>query len=194
MAWTQFLCPQSPYLFRCGVLHRLFQLRYFHNLLTDKRNQLHTFFVYINQPFGELGWRSNNLIMKRHLIILAVALMLGGTLLSCNKDDSAGSNGNNTSSVTQNPLAGTLWEEDDDTPLHMEFVDNTTVTVWGNFAKEDTGTYRISGNTVTFSSLNTTGSGKTTYKYLNGTFSSHRLTVKWEDENGSQFSYTLYKK
>ena len=153
-----------------------------------------TLSIFYNQPFWELGWRSNNLIMKRHLIILAVALMLGGTLLSCNKDDSAGSNGNNTSSVTQNPLAGTLWEEDDDVPLRMEFIDNTTVTVWGNYAKEDTGTYRVSGNTVTFSSLNTTGAGKSTYKYLNGTFSSHRLTVKWEDENGSQFSYTLYKK
>ena len=113
--------------------------------------------------------------------------MLCGLLLSCSK-------GSEDEKVVQNPLAGTLWEEDDDVPLRMEFIDNTTVTVWGNYAKEDTGTYRVSGNTVTFSSLNTTGSGKTTYKYLNGTFSSHRLIVKCENEFGSQFSYTLYKK
>lgn len=119
--------------------------------------------------------------------MLVGAIMLCGFLLSCSKGDEG-------EKVVQNPLAGTLWEEDDDTPLHMEFIDNSTVTVWGNFAKEDSGTYRISGNTVTFSSLNTTGLGQATYKYLSGTFSSHRLTVKWENEYGSQFTYTLYKK
>ena len=40
------LASLSPYLFRCGVLHRLFRFRSFHNLLTDERNQLHTFCFY----------------------------------------------------------------------------------------------------------------------------------------------------
>ena len=35
----------TPYLFKCGVLRRLFSLRSFHNLHVDKRNQLHTFFL-----------------------------------------------------------------------------------------------------------------------------------------------------
>ena len=35
-------------LFKCGVLHRLFQFRSFHNLRLDKRNQLHTFFLLLN--------------------------------------------------------------------------------------------------------------------------------------------------
>ena len=172
-------------------MHRLFQSGSFHNLLTDKRNQLHTFFVYINQPFGELGWRSNNLIMKRHLIILAVALMLGGTLLSCNKDDSAGSNGNNTSSVTQNPLAGTLWEEDDDAPLRIEFIDNSTVAVWGSYQARDYGTYIVSGNTVTFSSLATQDG---MYEYLNGTFTSNTLIVNRNIGGLSGYKCYLYKK
>lgn len=33
-------------LFKCGVLHRLFQFGSFHNLRLDKRNQLRTFFFY----------------------------------------------------------------------------------------------------------------------------------------------------
>lgn len=32
-------------LFKCGVLHRLFLLRFFHNLLLHERGRLHTFFV-----------------------------------------------------------------------------------------------------------------------------------------------------
>lgn len=36
------------YLLKCGVLQRrLFDLGSYHNLLTDKRNQLHTFFLYL---------------------------------------------------------------------------------------------------------------------------------------------------
>ena len=43
------LASLSPYLFRCGVLHRLFQSGSFHNLLTNERNQLHTF-LFITNP------------------------------------------------------------------------------------------------------------------------------------------------
>ena len=74
--------------------------------------------------------------------------MLCGFLLSCSKGDEG-------EKVVQNPLAGTLWKEGGSVnyPLYMEFIDNSTVAVWGNASSRDTGTYRISGNTVTFSSL-----------------------------------------
>ena len=39
---------------RCGALYRLFSLRSFHNLLTDRRNRLHTFFLY-NAQQGSAG-------------------------------------------------------------------------------------------------------------------------------------------
>lgn len=46
------LRTRTPYLFKCGVLRRLFSLRSFHNLYVDKRNQLHTFFLQLYQtPF-----------------------------------------------------------------------------------------------------------------------------------------------
>lgn len=46
------LRTRTPYLFKCGVLRRLFSLRSFHNLHVDKRNQLHTFFLQLYQtPF-----------------------------------------------------------------------------------------------------------------------------------------------
>lgn len=35
-----------PTLYRCGVLHRLFLHRSFHNLHTDKRDRLHTFCLF----------------------------------------------------------------------------------------------------------------------------------------------------
>ena len=38
-------CSHTPYLLKCGVLHRLFSLGFCQNLVVDKRNQLHTFFL-----------------------------------------------------------------------------------------------------------------------------------------------------
>ena len=35
-------CSHTPYLLKCGVLHRLFSLGFCQNLVVDKRNQLHT--------------------------------------------------------------------------------------------------------------------------------------------------------
>lgn len=41
------------YLFECGVLHVLSSSRFYHNLLRDRWNQLHTFFIYTYFPeFG----------------------------------------------------------------------------------------------------------------------------------------------
>ena len=40
-------CSHTPYLLKCGVLHRLFSLGFCQNLVVDKRNQLHPFlFLY----------------------------------------------------------------------------------------------------------------------------------------------------
>ena len=39
-------CPNIPYLSECGVLCRLFLIRSYHNLQKDKRNLLHTFFLF----------------------------------------------------------------------------------------------------------------------------------------------------
>ncbi len=36
-------CSHTPYLLKCGVLHRLFSLGFCQNLVVDKRNQLHAF-------------------------------------------------------------------------------------------------------------------------------------------------------
>ena len=44
-------CSHTPYLLKCGVLHRLFSLGFCQNLVVDKRNQLHTF-LFINGVRG----------------------------------------------------------------------------------------------------------------------------------------------
>ena len=45
-SWDRYiLYLDTPYLFECGVLCRLFLVRSFHNLHVDKRSQLHTFFI-----------------------------------------------------------------------------------------------------------------------------------------------------
>ena len=46
-----FCVPDTPYLFKCGVLHhRLLLLGSFHNLPLDRRNRLHTFYLQY-QPY-----------------------------------------------------------------------------------------------------------------------------------------------
>ena len=46
------LRTRTPYLFKCGVLRRVFYLMSFHNINVDKRNQPHTFFLQLYQtPF-----------------------------------------------------------------------------------------------------------------------------------------------
>ena len=116
--------------------------------------------------------------------MLVGAIMLCGFLLSCSKGDEG-------EKVVQNPLAGTLWEEDDDAPLRIEFIDNSTVAVWGSYQARDYGTYRVSGNKVTFSSLST-DSGY--YEYLSGTFTSNTLIVNYNIGSLSGYKCYLYKK
>lgn len=108
--------------------------------------------------------------MKKIFCLLMATLAVIIVCSSCSKDDEK--------PTIKNPLAGTLWEEDDDHPMRIEFINDTQVRVWGALATEDTGTYTISnnGNTVTFSSLITT-IGINTREYKYGTFTSNTLTV-----------------
>ena len=59
-----FLVCRYPILFRCGALYRLFSQRSFHNLLTNKRNQLHTFFLHITHRswscYGNVIWNATS--------------------------------------------------------------------------------------------------------------------------------------
>ena len=54
-------------LFKCGALYRLFQLRSFHNLLTNKREATPHFLFFINRHFG-VGCRKKE-IQKSTIII-----------------------------------------------------------------------------------------------------------------------------
>jgi hypothetical protein len=108
------------------------------------------------------------LIMKRILLMLVGVVMLGCVMSSCSKDES---------NKQQNPLIGTLWAEDDDAPLRLEFIDATTVSLWGSYQKPDTGTYTVSGNTVTFTGLESENYG--TYKYISATFTNNSMIVSY---------------
>ena len=133
--------------------------------------------------------------MKRTLFVLVCAVMFGGILSSCTKNDDSSSKKENT--VSKNPLVGTLWEEDDSAPLRVEFSDYGIVRVWGNYASEGTGSYKVSGSTVTFSSLSTDTSYHATLKYRSGTFTSNTLVLNIEEIfNGStrDMQLRLYKK
>ena len=127
--------------------------------------------------------------------MLVGIIVLSGFLLSCNKTDDSGSK--NENSVSENPLAGTLWEEDDDAPLRMEFTGLRTVKVWGNYAKEGNGTYTVSGNTVFFTSLSTTTAYHSTLEYQSGSFTSNTILLNVKETfKGSSTSsqIRLYKK
>lgn len=135
------------------------------------------------------------LIMKRRLFTLVSVVMLGCILLSCSKNDDSSSK--SESSVSKNPLAGTLWEEDDSVPLRMEFSSYGTVRVWGNYASEGTGSYTVSGNTVTFSSLSTTTSYHSELEYKSGTFTGNTILLNIKETfkgSSSNLQLRLYKK
>lgn len=107
--------------------------------------------------------------------------------------------GDDEKSVDKNPLAGTLWaEEGKEAPLYIEFIDNTKVRVWGARATDVVGTYRVSGNTITFSSV-TTEIGLNTRVFKNGTFTNNTLMVNFTLAGAGVYSpqditWYLYKK
>ena len=59
-----------PILSKCGALYRLFLLGFYHNLLTDKRNQLHTFFLCKNHR--SRSWCGNQTIFKMKKVTYVV--------------------------------------------------------------------------------------------------------------------------
>ena len=66
-------------LFKCGVLHRLFLLRSFHNLLLNERKRLHTF-LYTNSSHMESVGTQNTVCYEKAMFSFVVLAM---TLASC---------------------------------------------------------------------------------------------------------------
>jgi hypothetical protein len=121
--------------------------------------------------------------MKRILLMSVSIALLCVAMTSCSKD---------SGSINQNPLVGTLWEEEDDAPWHMEFIDATTVSVWGGWETADTGTYQVSGNNITFTGLSTDDGHQTFHR---ATFTNNTMIVYYNIKGLSQeYKRYLYKK
>ena len=67
MWMTQFLCP-IPISIQVWGITSFISVRSFHNPHFDKRNQLHTFFLY-NQPFGGVGVAISKIVMGKRYIV-----------------------------------------------------------------------------------------------------------------------------
>ena len=64
---TQFLCP-IPISIQVWGITSFISVRSFHNPHFDRRNQLHTFFLY-NQPFGGVGVAISKIVMGKRYIV-----------------------------------------------------------------------------------------------------------------------------
>lgn len=65
-----FLACIYPILFKCGVLHRLFDSRFCQNLFVDNRNQLHTFFLLLHYAIEELyGFELQHIINSNYIVM-----------------------------------------------------------------------------------------------------------------------------
>ena len=97
-----------------------------------------------------------------------------------------------SSDSPQNPLVGTLWEEDDDVPLRMEFTTASSVSVWGGYRGTDTGTYKVSGNSIIFTNLETEDGY---YRYISATFTNNTMVVSYYiSDLPDVYKIRLYKK
>lgn len=76
-------CPEPPYLSRCGVSRRLFDSRSCYNLLMDKRNQLHTFFLPIANRLCGAGKASNTYFFMKKLFHVLKALVCVSLVSYC---------------------------------------------------------------------------------------------------------------
>ena len=69
-------------LFKCGALYRLFLLGFCQNLLRDKREKLHTFFLYITHRIGDATVKNLNYYEESlPFISVFVALLLSSCRL-----------------------------------------------------------------------------------------------------------------
>ena len=134
--------------------------------------------------------------MKINFILATVAILLPCLFVSCDADESS-------EPVVSNPLVGTLWMEHTETaPTYFEFTGENTVSSWGGYYQNCSGTYAIQGTKVIFSLKRTTSNNKRTLIVTEGIFSTNTLTVTYYEDfvdinnvlqHTGPFSKRLYK-
>lgn len=101
-----------------------------------------------------------------------------------------------------NPLVGTLWVEEDNYPVSVEFTGDNTVSLWGGYHISCSGTYKIQGNNVVFTLKGTDSHGLTDV-YKTGMFTNNTLRITYhteyyDDENNfkrtKDYKLILYKR
>lgn len=130
------------------------------------------------------------------LILTTVAMLLPCLFVSCG----AGEGGE---PVASNPLVGTLWMEQTDTaPTYFEFIGENTVSPWGGYYQNCSGTYTIQGSKVLFSLKRTTSNNRRTLIVTEGIFTANTLNVTYYEDfvdsnnvvqHTGPFSKRLYK-
>ena len=130
--------------------------------------------------------------MKSKSLFISMLLMVVTSLMfvSCEKAE-------DEPEIEKNPLEGTLWSLDGTFSLtgekytrYIEFVDNRNVKVWTtNTIWDDpyTGTYEVDGEKVKFFNLY---DGYWKWGYIEATFSSKSIIVKYYSNNNKSKTYT----
>lgn len=134
--------------------------------------------------------------MKMNVFLTTLAILLPCLFVSCDT-------GEGSDPTTSNPLIGTLWMEQTETaPTYFEFTGENTVSSWGGYYQNGSGTYTIQGSKVFFSLKRKTTIGKSTLVVTEGIFSTNTLNVTYYEEyidnnnvlnHRGPFSTRLYK-
>ena len=95
---------------------------------------------------------------------------------------------NNEEPKEENPLAGTLWAEDDSAPTYVEFTGENTVSLWGGYKPRCNGTYYIVPgfeDAINFSlrgSIYYESGTEWVYVFTNGSFTNNTLRINYYEE------------
>ena len=132
--------------------------------------------------------------------LIALVLFSSG-MISCEKDDISGGNGNTTGSISDvdNVLVGTTWEygyPSRGVGFYLDFESNTRVTVTGmyrgNVSSTNYGSYTLSGHYISFANCQCSAPNGISFKLQSASFSGIVMTASGT-KNGESVTLTLNK-
>lgn len=112
------------------------------------------------------------------------AVMVCGLSVSCEPANNDEPNEEPKEETPVNPLAGTLWAEEDSAPTYVEFTGDNTVSLWGGYKPRCNGTYYIVPGFE--DAINFSLRGEDVYEFVyvftNGFFTNNTLRINYYKE------------